>query len=105
MSTELGVRLLLILVGIGSSECVFIGVQHRGLGSAKKQKCRDLCAYVSETRKQCHGFFTDYLKSQGSLCKVNRGRAHGRVLPVMGQLGLNRAHYCLCFFFFFFYQN
>jgi hypothetical protein len=74
MSAELGVRSLLILVGIGSSEGVFTGVQHRGLGSAKKQKCRDLCAYVSDTRKQCPGFFTDCLKSQGSLRKVKRAR-------------------------------
>ena len=72
MSVELGVRSLLILIGIGSPEGMFTGVQHRGLGSAKKQKCRDLCAYVSETRKQCPVFFTDCLKSQGSLRKINR---------------------------------
>jgi hypothetical protein len=51
MTSELGVRSLLILVGIGSLEGMFTGVQHRGFGSAKKQKCRDLCANVSETRK------------------------------------------------------
>jgi hypothetical protein len=75
MSAELGVRSLLILAGIGSPEGMFTGAQHRGLGSAMKQKCRDLCAYVSETRKQCPGFFTDYLKSQGSLREVNRAGA------------------------------
>jgi hypothetical protein len=32
MSAELGVRSLLILVGIGSPEGMFTGVQHRGLG-------------------------------------------------------------------------
>jgi hypothetical protein len=42
MSAELGVRSLLILAGIGSPEGMFTGVQHRGLESAKKQKCRDL---------------------------------------------------------------
>jgi hypothetical protein len=51
MTAELGVRLLLILAGIGSPEGMFTGIQHRGLGSAKKQKCRDLCANVSEKRK------------------------------------------------------
>jgi hypothetical protein len=63
---------LLILAGIGSPKGVFADVQHLGLGSAKKQKCRDLCAYVSETWKQCPRFFTDCFKSQGSLRKINR---------------------------------
>jgi hypothetical protein len=49
MSAELGVWLLLILAGIGSPEGMFTGVQHRGFGSAKKQKCRDLCANLSDT--------------------------------------------------------
>jgi hypothetical protein len=49
MLAELGVRSLLILVGIGSPEGMFTGIQHRGFGSAKKQKCRDLCANVSDT--------------------------------------------------------